>query len=567
MKIRMVITLILAAVTGFSLAQRGRDGAATILYWQAPSSLNIYLSGGTKEAHAASMILEPLARYNENGTMVAWLATEIPTVENGGISADLTSITWKLRQDVVWSDGTPFTAEDVVFTGEYCTHEETGCTQTFLFADVTSFEVVDPHTVKINFGVPKPFPYGPFVGQLTPILQKAQFEKCVGANAQNCTEQNFGPIGTGAFVAKEFRANDTVVYEANPNYRDADKPAFQTILLKGGGDAASAARAVLETEEADFAWNLQVEPEILEQMQAAGKGQLVNAYGTSVERLHINLTNPDPALGDKRSEYLGGTNPHPFLSDITVRKALSMAIDRNIIDEVGYGPAGQATCNLLPAPAIYVSTTNDACLTQDMEGAKRLLDEAGIIDSDGDGIREKDGVPLKILYQSSTNSVRQGTQALIKQWWDELGVSTELRNIDAAVFFGNDISSPDTYTKFYADIEMFTNNFDGTDPEAYMGQLTCAQIVSKDNGWGGNNLDRYCNPDYDALVAKMATTSALDERAEIAKQLNDILMQNFVPIPLIHRGSVSAYSDALAGFIMNGWDSELWNVADWNRTH
>ena len=407
-----------AMVTSTAHAQRGRDGHLNILYWQAPSTLNPYLSGGTKEVEAASLVIEPLAHYDEDGNMVPTLVEEIPTVKSRGVAADLRSITWKLLEGIKWSDGTALTAHDVVFTGEYCLDEAGGCNSTAYFTDVTKIEALDDYTVKVHFGVAKPFPYGPFVGSTSPIIQKAQFQDCMGAKAQECTEQNFGPIGTGPFKVEEFRANDVITFSANELYRDYDKPAFATVTFKGGGDAASAARAVLETGEFDYAWNLQVEPEVLEQMAAAGKGTVVTAFGTSVERLMVNHTNDDPSLGpEKRSLYLDGTNPHPFLSDPAVRRALSLAIDREILVEAGYGAAGRATCNVLPAPAVYASTTNDGCKTPDVDEANRILDEAGWVRG-GDGVRAKDGIRVSILFQTSTNSVRQGTQALIKQMWE-----------------------------------------------------------------------------------------------------------------------------------------------------
>ena len=318
-------------------------------------------------------------------------------------------------------------------------------------------------------------PYAPFVGSILPILQQRQFENCMGARAPECTAENFAPVGTGPFKVAEFRPNDVVRYVVNERYRDPDLPSFSSVLLKGGGDAVSAARAVLVTGEFDYGWNLQVEPEILQDMQQAGKGEVVTAFGTLVERLVVNKTNPDPKLGDTRSTYRDGANPHPFLSDPAVTRALSLAIDRDILVEAGYGPAGQVTCNVLSAPPVYASTANDWCMTQDVEFANRLLDEAGWVRGRG-GIRAKDGVRLSILYQTSTNSVRQGTQALIKQMWREIGVETELRNINASVFFGSDPASPDTYQKFYADIQMYTNNFDGTDPQAYMAGWICDKI-------------------------------------------------------------------------------------------
>ncbi len=547
-------------------AERGADGQLNIIYWQAPSTQNPYLSGGTKEVESSSLVIEPLAGFDESGNIFPRLVEDIPTVENGGVSEDLKSITWKLKPDLKWSDGTPVTADDAVFTWKYCTDPDGGCAQASYFAGVASVEAVDPQTIKINFTEPKPFPYTALVGAESPLIQKKQFENCMGAKAPECTEQNFHPVGTGPYTVKDFKPNDVIVYEANPNYREADKPAFGSVVFKGGGDAAAAARSVLETGEFDYAWNLQVEPEILAQMEAAGKGKIVTAFGTSVERLHMNQTNPDASLPpEKRSVYMDGKNPHPFLTDPAVIKAMSMAIDRNLITELGYGAGGKATCNILPAPELYASTANDGCLTQDIEGAKKLLDDAGWKDTNGNGTRDKDGVELKVLYQTSTNSVRQGTQALIKQWWDELGIETELRNLSANVFFGGDPASPDTFQKFYADVEMYTNNFSGVDPEAYMADWRCDAMPGPDSQWQGTNIQRYCDPAYDKLTEKMSSTADIDERGEIAKQMNDMLVQSYTIIPLVHRASVSAHANSLAGVKMTDWDSELWNIQDWSR--
>lgn len=545
-----------------AMAERGTDGDLKIIFWQAVSTMNPYLSGGTKEVYAASMVIEPLARYDETGALVPMLATEIPTVENGGVAEDLKSITWKLKPDLKWSDGSAVTAEDAIFTWKYCTAPDGGCAQGAYFEGVTNVEAVDASTIKVSFSEAKPYPYSAFVGAQSPIIQAAQFKDCLGAKAPECTSANFGPIGTGPFVVKEFKPNDVVTFEANQNYRDAAKPAFASVTLKGGGDAASAARSVLETGEFDYAWNMQVEPEILEQMMAAGKGKIEVAFGTQVERIDINPYGVDPSLGDKRSTKEAG--PHPALSDPAVRRALSIAIDREIIDEAGYGPNGQPTCNILPAPDIYVSTAVDWCLTQDIEGANKLLDDAGWV-MGSDGIREKDGVKLSFLYQTSTNSVRQGTQALVKDMWSQIGVSVELRNVSASVFFGGDPASPDTFQKFMADIQMYTNNFDGTDPEKYMAGWMCDKIPSPANGWQGENIVRYCNPEYDALVKELGQTGELEKRAEIAKKLNDMLSNDVAQIPLIHRGQPSAVNNTLLGVKMNAWDSELWNVADWSR--
>lgn len=549
-----------------SVALDGDSRTLKILYWQAPSILNPYLSSGTKDIESSSLIVEPLARYDSaDGEMVPWLASDIPTMENGGLASDYRSITWKLRTDIIWSDGTPFTADDVVFTWMYCSNEEFGCVSSNAFKDVAQVVAVDTHTVRVEFTKPMYFPYGPFVGSLTPIIQKEQFKDCLGAAAQACTDQNFNPVGTGPFMVEDFKANDVITFVANPNYREEGKPYFQKVIFKGGGEASSAARAVLETGEFDYAWNLQVEPEVLEGMQDTGNGELLTGFGSNVERIMINQTNNDSSLGrDKRSLYLDGTNPHPFLSDRNVRRALSLAINRSILVEVGYGDTGQPMCNVIPAPSKFVSDKNEECKTQNIEEANRLLDEAGWVRG-RDGVREKDGIRLSMLYQTSTNSVRQDTQALVKEWWSQIGVETELRHIDGAVFFGSDQGSPDTLGKFYADVQMYTNNFEGIDPSEYVESWVCEEVPGPHNDWNASNIPRGCAAEFDALVEQLETTEEPQDRIAIIKQINDFVVQNYWEIPLIWRARVSAKSVSLKGVKMNGWDSELWNVADWYR--
>ena len=550
----------LLALSQSALAQRGSSGNVNIIYWQAPSILNPYLSTGTKDVEAASLILEPLIRFNEKGEMVPYLAAEVPTVANGGFAADFKTITYKLKPGLKWSDGTPLTSADVVFSYDYCVGIK-GCAKANIFAPVEKVTAVDANTIRINFKTAAPYPYSVFGGAGTPILQKAQFQDCLGDKAPSCTKQNFGPVGTGPFMVKDFRPNDVVQMVANPNFREPAKPAFATLTLKGGGDAAAAGRAVMETGEFDYAWNLQLAPDVLAKMAKGGKGKTVAAFGTLVERIEMNLTDPSPKHGDARATT---KHPHPYLTDIRVRKALSMAIDRELLVEIGYGPAGRPTCNLVPAPIAFASSNTD-CIKQDMAGAKALLDQAGWR-MGSDGVRAKDGVKMEMLYQTSTNAVRQNFQTLIKQWWTELGVKVELRNIAASVFFGGDAGSPDTFQKFFADVEMYANNFDGTDPESYLAEHVCDKIPRPETQWQGTNMNRYCNPEYDKMVKELGATAGVEKRAVIAKKLNDMLTkESYVVVPLVDRGRVSAHANSLGGVKLNTWDSELWNVADWFR--
>ncbi len=442
-----------------------------LLYWQAPTILNPHLSTGFKDSEASRITLEPLASFDNNGKMVLFLAAEEPTSENGGVAADGKSVTWKLKQGVKWSDGTPFTAADVVFTYEFVTNPDVGSTTGGAYEIIESVEALDDYTVKINFKDVNPAWSQVFVGNEGMILPKHIFADFNGANARQAPG-NLMPVGTGPYQAVEFKPGDIVVYEANPQFRDADKLGFKRVELKGGGDATSAARAVLQTGDADFAYNLQVEARILEELEAAGKGKVVANFGGESERILINYTDPNQATGTGERSSL--QFPHPFLTDKKVRQAFALAIDKDVIAQQLYGATGKATANFLIAPPQYNS--NNTSYQFNLEQAASLLDEAGWQDSNNNGIRDKNGVEMKVLFQTSVNPLRQKTQEVVKQGLKSLGVEVELKSVDATVFFSSDPTNDDTIGHFYADLEMYTTGNTNPDPTAYMKSYTCKEI-------------------------------------------------------------------------------------------
>lgn len=561
---RLSVALIPLFVVAALVACGGEERVLTILYWQAPTLPGPYLSGGFKDRDAGAITLEPLAHHAPDGSLVPALAEEIPTIENGGVAGDLRSIIWNLRDGLKWSDGSDVTAEDVVFTWRYCTDEETGCTARDIFAGVSSVEAVNDRTVRVNFESPTPYPYLAFVGAGSPIISADQFKDCLGAGATSCVDENTGPLGTGPYRIVSFVADQEAVFERNPHYR-GDKPYFDRVILKGGGEAEAAARAVLERGEADYAWNLQVEPRLLAELEGHGHAIVVSAFSDLVERIVLNQTNPDPSLGDDRSEYLDGANAHPFLTLEPIRMAMSMALDRSRIADL-YGFAGRPECDLVAGPAHYVSGANDECLSQDIDGANALLDEHDVVDSDGDGIREYQGEPLRIAYMTSTNAIRQETQELVSQWWRQIGIETELLDFDASLYFGGDPveHAEASYRRFFADAQMYTTG-GGIEPQIHLSEQLCSQIASKDNRWAGANIARVCDPEYDAAFNELPSMPIGAEREAAVKRLNDILVRSYVQIPLVSRGVVSAHLTTLKGVRFNAWDSELWNIAEWRR--
>jgi peptide/nickel transport system substrate-binding protein len=539
----------------------GSGGEIVLLQWQAPSQANALLSSGTKDLLAGSLVNEGFAEFTPDGSIIPVLATEIPTV-GGGISDDLTQITWTLRDDILWSDGTPFTAADAVFTYEYCTNEETGCSNES-FGGVTSVVADDDYTVTITFDAPTPYPFVPFVGYTSPVIQAAQFADCVGAAAKSCSEQNFAPVGTGPYTVTDLRPEDTVTYAMNPNYRGiADgKPFFSGVTIKGGGDAEAAARSVLEVGDADYGWNLQVAPEILLGMEATGIGRLESGFASNVEHILLNQTDPN---ADPPSE---GTPHALFVDNPDLHKALSISINRDEINVVGYGPAGVPTCNFWPVGA-EASTNLDDCLTQDIEGANALLDGLGYMDTDGDGVREApDFGPLEFDFVTSTNAVRQSTQELVASYWDEIGVKANMRNEDASLFFDGTCASDACIWKFFSPMQMFTNGSTGPDAFGYLKAFRSDQIPTSGTSWGGENIVRISDPELDAAIDELGGMPLDDPgRTDLIIQINDFVSSRAI-IPLTYRASNSAFSNTIENVgDLNAWDSEYWNIEDWTRT-
>jgi peptide/nickel transport system substrate-binding protein len=456
----------------------------------------------------------------------------------------------------------------VLFTYEYCSDELTGCQADF--TKVASVDVVDDYTVTLNFTDPKPYPYDEFVGYTEPIIQRAQFQDCVGEQASACTEQNFAPVGTGPYMVTELRPEDTVLYTWNPNYRGVaeGKPFFGEVEIKGGGDAEASARSVLEIGEADYGWNLQVAPEILTPMEAAGNGVIVSGFAASVEHINLNQTDPD---GDPPSEWTeDGSNAHPVLANNPeFARALSLAIDRDALVAVGYGAAGRPICTLWPVGEQY-STNNDWCLTRDVATANQILDDLGYLDSDGDGVREAPGFgPLEFDYVTSTNAVRQSNQAIIKENWEEIGVVANMENADAGLFFDGTSASDFSIWKFFSDMEMFTNGATAPDPGAYLFGWITAEIPTAALGWpASGNMPRMSVAEYDEKWNELSQTAPdAPNYLDLVKELQDIMVNSGAVIPLIHRADVSAISADIEGFgdALNGWDSEYWSIENWRR--
>jgi peptide/nickel transport system substrate-binding protein len=555
------------AVSATTAVRRGAGDDLKILYWQAPTILNAHLATGIKDSDAARLVTEPLASYGPDAKPLAnGLAAEIPTLTNGGVSADLTSATWKLRANVRWSDGTPFTAEDVAFTFSLVADPKTAATTAVAAAGVKSVVAKDADTVVVTYDAPNPNIYQWGVGTCCYILQKKQFEAYQGEKFKDAPG-NLKPIGTGPYVVDAFKPGDVITYKINDLFRDPTRPYFKSVTFKGGGDATAAARAVFQTGGVDYAWNLQVEASILKPMaDVSTRGKLLTTYGSSVERILINFANPSASLGVDRGEP---STKHPFFNGSDgklVRTALAIATDRKGVAVQLYGgeqAAGKPGCNIVTGVPEYESRNTAAfCNRFDVSAASKMLDDAGWKLGAGN-VRVKDGVRLNIVYQSTVNTVRQKTQDLIKKNWEAAGFSVEIKSVPADVFFTN--TSPDGANHFWADVQMFTDN-SSPDFTNYLRGWTSKQAASKANDWNSPNYSRYQNPQFDAIVESLQRETDPAKRADLFIQANDILVLDVAVIPLVSRPQViSGIANTLKNVVPTGWDSEMYSVADWRR--
>jgi peptide/nickel transport system substrate-binding protein len=539
----------------FIPARRGGGGDLKLLWWQAPTILNPHLAIGVKDGDGSRLFYEPLVSFDPDGNLIPVLATEVPTVQNGGIARDGLSVTVKLKKGVQWHDGKPFTADDVVFTWEYAADPATLAVSIGSYRDIVRVDKLDSHTVKIVYKTPTPFWANAFRG----VIPRHVFEPFKGGKSREAPA-NLRPVGTGPYRIVDFKPGDIVRGEIFAGYHEANWPFFDRVEMKGGGDAVSAARAVIQTGEYDFAWNMQVEDDVLRRMEQGGKGRVDITWGGAVEHILCNFTDPLREVDGERSSLKA---PHPFLTDASVRGALSLLVDRASIQEQIYGRLAQTTSNYLNAPAQFRS--KNTRWEFNVEKAAKVLDDSGW-KRGTDGIRARDGKRLRMLFQTAINAPRQKTQAIVKQAAARVGIDIELKSIVPAVYFSTDPANLDTSSHFTADLQMYSFNSRSPDPQRFMDPFVSWEVSQKENKWAGRNATRWRNEEYDRLFRAAETEMDPVKRAAQFIRMNDLLTQHVVIVPFLWRSDATAVSNRLHGTEISGWDSNCWNIAHWYKT-
>jgi peptide/nickel transport system substrate-binding protein len=545
-----------ATAVPYKPTKAGGGGPLKLLYWQAVTLLNPHFAVGTKDQEGSRIFYEPLAGWDSEGNLVPFLAAEIPSKENDGLSEDGLSVVWKLKRGVKWHDGTLFTADDVVFTWEYARTPETSATTIASYKDIKA-EKIDDFTVRVTFAKPTPFWADAFVGASGMIVPKHLFADYIGGKSRDAPT-NLKPVGTGPYLFVDFKPGDVVLAKLNPNYHVPNRPYFDTVEVKGGGDAVSAARAVLQTGEYDYAWNMQVEDEILLKLESTGKGKVSIVPTGNIEFIMLNATDPAVEVDSERSSI---KTKHPLFSDPAVRQAINLLIDRSSIEKFIYGRTAVATANFLNNPERFRSKKTK--FEFNIEKANQILEAAGW-KKGGDGVRAKDGKSLKFVFQTSINAPRQKTQAIIKQACQKAGIDVELKSVVGAVFFSSDTSNPDTYPHFYCDMQMYTTTMLQPDPQIFMNQCVSWEVATKENKWQGRNASRWQNKEYDTLYRQAERELDPVKRATMYITLNEMAVGDNYIQPVVYRPRVTALNSNLI-VDLSGWDNDMYQLASWYR--
>ncbi|HET9910353.1 MAG TPA: peptide ABC transporter substrate-binding protein, partial [Anaerolineales bacterium] len=465
-------SMILAGCGGAVPASGGEfSGTATITFTQEPDNLNplystMFFSGITRD-----LWLKGLWSFDENNQPVPDLAVEIPSAENGGVSADGKTLTIKLREDIKWSDGTPITADDFVFTYDMIISDK-NVTQTRYPYDeyVESVEAKDSHTVIVHFNEPfaawltNIFSGTPSAAQgvLPKHILQPVFDK---EGTLDNAEWNKAPtVGVGPFVFSEWESGSHIIFKANPNW--IHPPKLEQVFIRIVPDDAAQEAAILagDTDIGVFLSSDQIE-----KLEAGGDVDVVAVSSGYTEGMYLNV-NPE--------------NAHPAMLDVNVRKAIALATDRfSIVKDLLVEEVNPVNVTFWDGTAPY-DNPDLKPYPYDPDEAKRLLDEAGWVDSNGDGTRDKDGTELVLRYITNDRELRKNVQAVVQQQWSLVGIGADLQNYSSDVFWnGYNDNGPQSQGLY--DIAEYSNVGSFPDPEASSNWL-CDQISSADNPDGAN---------------------------------------------------------------------------------
>jgi peptide/nickel transport system substrate-binding protein len=465
------------------------------------------------------------------------LVTELPSVENGGISTDGKTITVKLRDDIKWSDGEPLTSDDFVFTFEMAMDSKNAVASTYPYDTMDSIDAPDERTVVINFTEPfAPWQAKLFHGILPAHILRPVFE--AEGTIDNAAWNLAPTVGAGPYVFAEWESGSFARFIPNENYW-GPQPKIDEIFIRFVPDDASQVAAL-----------------------QAGDGDLGTfiAYNDvpKLEEANVKIESVRSGFNEGWFFLINAELGHPAMLDANVRKAIAMAFDRAALSKdllLGLTQVPASFWDALPA-------YNDPPLQPypyDPEGAKALLDAAGWKDTNGDGVRDKDGVELVLRYGTTIREIRQDAQAVAQQQLAEVGVKLDLQSYDSDVFFatygdGGPASTGQVDIQEWSDAPAFP------DPDIYY--WLCSEIPSDDNPAGTNSFF-LCDEELDSLIQLQATQVNFEDRKATISKINQIFYDKVYWVGLWQDPDLWAVGPRLKDYKISGV-TPFYNIYEWD---
>lgn len=535
----VLLSLALTACAPVTPPPPAFSGTVTVTFTQEPDNLNpmytnMYFSGILRE-----FFLKPAWNFDENANPVPVLAKEVPSTANGGLSADGKTITIKLRDDITWSDGTQLTAADFVFTYDMIMSEKNVPLSRYPYEEfVAGVTAPDPATVVVTFKQP-------FAAWLTRlfyfVLPKHVLQPVFEAEGtlDNAAWNRAPTVGVGPFVFDQWETASFIAFKANPNW--IQPPKIEQVFVRIVPDDAAQEAAII-AGDTDFGVFLSSDQ--IEKLEAGGNVKVVAVASGYNEGWFLNV-NPETA--------------HPAMQDVNVRKAIALATDRfTIVKDLLVESINPVNVTYWDNTPPYNTTTLQP-YPYDPEQAKALLDAAGWKDSNGDGVRDKDGVELILRYITTTRQLRKDVQAVVAQQWQRVGIGVELINHSSDVFWnGYNDGGPQAQGLYeIAQYSSVPGGFPDPDADGW----TCAQVTSADNP-DGSNYQGYCDATMDELFQKQATTLDPAARKEIFRQIQQKMYDEVIYIGMWKDPDLWSINSRVQNVKLSGV-YPFWNVHEW----
>ncbi|MBI3165440.1 MAG: peptide ABC transporter substrate-binding protein [Anaerolineales bacterium] len=558
---KSLVVLVLLTAVLLSGCQPGADATPAaessgivIVIPEDPPSFNPIVADTGYDSLVMELVMLGLSDIDANGTVFPELAAELPTVENGGVVVDedtgSMTVTWKMREDVQWADGTPVTADDVIFTYESIVDPEMGGWIPGIDY-IDSVEKTGDYSFTINYASIYTGYLTQFGGEQVVIWPAHYCDASQGFAAWDCGRQ---PLSNGPYVLTEWVNGDHMTFTKNEKYFEEGKPSIEKITVRIIPDT-SVRKTMLINGDADLnMWA--TEPMIAELEGEPNVKVSQSPENRWVVRVFFNLAangTTDPVA-----------TPHPILSDLRVRQAIRAAIDVDTISkEFFLGYAKPAWTEFIREPYVCDIPRPEF----DPEAAAALLDEAGWKDTDGDGVREcrgcetaEEGYVMEMDFHTYAEfgEPLELTQQYIAEQLGKLGMKLNLKVVEGSILWAASTDGGIEQSGNF-DIDIWDDGYAGVDPTDFIYQYYAVASAEPDFGY---NFMRWSNDEFEELLGGVYTLDETQRKQDFCK-MAAILEEELPILPLFTAVNADAHSARLQNVQSSANDLVTWNAADW----